>query len=289
MTDHPSPAAPGPARAVATGLRILTLDGPDAADFLEGQSMTPLKRLADQHMRLSAFADARGRVIAIAPAWRSGPAWRLALPAGEADWFAQRLARYKLRARVDIDVQRDTVVAGVTGPLPAGLEPGTVDMEDAIEMAALDAGRRLVVAAADAPGLPFSALSAEAPEEDDWKRTRLLAGEPRIREATRAAYLPQMLGLDELGAVGFSKGCYPGQEVIARTRNLGRVKRRLVLLRCPKPAAEGTGEIDGVKLDILDCVPDAGEFLVQAVAPHPLPDALSGRVAPVQIPATGTS
>src|SRR6056297_2612514 len=111
----------GPAKALATGLRIVTFAGADATSFLDAQSMTALSALPAETVRLSAFADARGRVLAVAPAWRTADVWRLALPADEADRFAEHLARYRLRSRVEITVHRDTPVAGFAGPVPDGV------------------------------------------------------------------------------------------------------------------------------------------------------------------------
>lgn len=256
-----------------TGLAIVTLGGADATAFLEAQSMTALAHLEPGRVRLCAFADARGRVLVTAYAWRSAGGWRLAVPRAEAQWTRAHLLRSRFRARVELDVP-DLRLAGFLGtraPAARGVcpAPGRVQEDAGGEVVALDAARRLLV------GTRPQAL-AQA-DVETWKRARLYAGEPEVRAATRGAFLPQTLGLDALGALNLGKGCFPGQEIIARTEHLGRVKRRLALLRGEAAARPGeTLVLHGVRVTVLDCAraPDA-PVLVQAVAPVPLPAALA--------------
>lgn len=267
------------------GLALLTLDGPDASAFLEAQSMTALARLGAGQVRLCAFADARGRVLITACAWISSAGWRLVVARTEAAWFAAHLHRYRFRARVDIAVS-DLAIAGLLGhhqspALPAWPTSGRMlRSDDGLEIVSLRGDRRLLVAASAVLEDALAGLrraGARAADSESWTRARLVAGEPEIRAATRAKFLPQMIALDALGAVDLHKGCYPGQEVIARTHHLGRVKRGMVLLRAETPARAGdVFDLEGERLELLDraAAPD-GSSLLQAVAPIPLPPALA--------------
>ncbi len=274
-------------RAVGTGLAALTLTGPDAATFLDAQSMTALATLAEDRIAACAFADARGRVLMIATAWRRGAdEWWLTVPAGELEWFAGHLQRFRFRARVAIAAATGTLVAGVPAPLgDTGLQPaspGHVVFAGDLAILGLAADRQLLVGS---PAAVHTSLSVahrfpSQLEAARWKHARLLAGEVRIQEQTRGRFLPQMLDLDRLGAISLRKGCYPGQEVIARTQHLGRVKRRMVLLHAESVSDPGTTlELDGTRVEVLDHTSDDGERrLLQVVAPDPLPDALCRRL-----------
>ncbi len=269
------------------GLAVLCIAGEDATSFLNAQCTAALADESDGAVRMAALADAKGRVLLIFHAWRSKDAWRLAVPAGETEWLCDYLARFIFRSRVRIAATPEKRLFGVTGPeavaaltavgLPAP-EAGNYVRAGPLEVIGLTGDRALVIGEGTALADAAHALAAHATPGDAaaWRRTRLMADEVEIRAETRARFLPQMLGLVERGAVSFRKGCYPGQEVIARTQNLGRVKRALALLRLDAPLEAGsTQEVEGTRIEVLDSVTlNIDGALVQTVAPSPLPDAL---------------
>lgn len=266
-----------------TGLAVLRAEGADAGDFLDSLCTVRLADAGEGEVRLGAFADPRGRVLALFRAWRQGNDWRLAVPDTEAEWLRAHLSRYVLRARVRLFVADSWTIAGVAGrkiaraltaidlPVPA---EGRVERSDAVELVGLPSNRWLMAG----PQLPvrqaIEALNTRAKpaRRDAWQDLRFANSEPEIRGPTRARYLPQMLGLVELGAVQFDKGCYPGQEIIARSEHLGRVKRRLVHFdwHGVVPRSGAPLPLGDQALEVLDSARTAsGQWRIQAIAPWP--------------------
>lgn len=272
-----------------TGLALLRVAGEDATRFLDAQTTATLGEDAET-AHFTAIADPKGRVRATFYAWRAPRGWLLALAAGEVEWLGAHLARFVFRSRVQIAPAPEVHLLGVSGAeaaaalAAAGLpapEPGQIAHAGALAILRLMGARWLVVGETAAVGDVEQTLAPEtrAGHFEDWKRARLAAGEVEIRTETRDRFLPQMLGLVELGAVSFRKGCYPGQEVIARTRNLGRIKRAMTLLQLDGPLEAGTSaDIEGARIEVLDNVALEHGALVQAIAPLPLPTALQPRL-----------
>lgn len=268
------------------GLAMLRIEGEDATHFLDAQCTAALAEDGEA-VQIAAIADAKGRVLLVFRAWHTEDAWWLAVPAGEADWLHGHLERFVFRSRVRIAAAPERRLLGVLGPdaeaalAAVGLPtPGRNHRLRAgpLEVLGLAGNRRLLTGEQTALADAAHALAphAAAGETATWQRARLFAGEAEIRAETRGRFLPQMLGLVELGAVSFRKGCYPGQEVIARTQHLGRVKRALALFRLDALLEAGSaGEVEDARFDVLDgVILSAGGALVQAVAPSPLPEAL---------------
>ncbi|MGH8271313.1 MAG: YgfZ/GcvT domain-containing protein, partial [Gammaproteobacteria bacterium] len=172
---------------------------------------------------------------------------------------------------------RESAAALAAVGLPAP-EPGHCMRAGPLEIVGLASDRWLAIGEETALADAARALAPHTACGDatNWRQARLMAGEAEIHAQTRGRFLPQMIGLVELGAVSFRKGCYPGQEVIARAQNLGRVKRALTLLRLDAPLEAGdTRDLEGARIEALDSVAlNEGDALVQAVAPSPLPAAL---------------
>jgi folate-binding protein YgfZ len=159
--------------------KLITVSGPDALAFLQGQLTQDIGRVAGGDGLLAAWCNAKGRVVVIIRLVDMDDAIGLVVPAGMAVRVIQRLNLYRLRSKVEFsapgDDWRNLIDARLTDPLAL-----------------------------------------------------IQAGIPTIDEANTEAYTPHMLNLDKLGAISFSKGCYTGQEVVARTEHLGKSKRRLM-------------------------------------------------------------
>lgn len=263
------------------GLSRLIVNGPDATAFLEAQSMTSLAALEDRRLRRCAFADSKGRVIAVATAWHSGTDWRLILPAEEAEWFAAHLLRFRFRSRVEIRVT-DWAVATLFGEgVASALETVHLNVPDAemvnvvddVEIAATSDGRYLIAGEAPRITATLDALAAECGDADrmHWRGICMQAGEAALCEATRGQFLPQWLNFETRGVIAWNKGCYPGQEIIARLQHRGTVKRRMTLLATEVDASPGARtEIEGISVEVVDrgTLPD-GTPVTQVVAPYP--------------------
>ena len=204
-----------------TGLGVLRCDGPDALTFLQGQLTADLQWLEPDLSTAAAWCSPQGRVIALLQVTPVAGGLLAVLPRALCPIVAQRLGRFVLRSRVRlIDASGESEVAGVSGR-----ESGSPVSSADLTVLRLPAGRELWIGP---PGRLQGALAGvpQAPQ-GAWELDSIRLGEPQVYAATSEHWVPQMLNLDLLGAVSFRKGCYPGQEVVARTQNLGRIKRRL--------------------------------------------------------------
>ncbi|MGD8978438.1 MAG: hypothetical protein PVG91_12600 [Gammaproteobacteria bacterium] len=210
----------------------LDVSGDDAPSFLQGQLSSDLNAREAAEGQLSSFSTGKGRVLAMPRVLRTGTSFRLVLPAEISDAFAADLSRFILRARVRISVLPTRICGLMTaGSSPAAAPGGWV--------LALPGPSPSLWIAID-PDLDRSTPPGDEWQEvsrDEWERIEVEAGIPEIFEATRDRFVAQMINLDLLGGVSFTKGCYVGQEIIARAHHLGRIKRRMGLFRCAAAAA----------------------------------------------------
>jgi len=182
--------------------------GPDAARFLQGQVSAEVEKLGNGSSTLAGLHNPQGRVIALLALGRtSSEEFAAVLPRELIEPVAMRLRKYVLRAKVSIEQDSSRRAIGTTAAVAEGPSIAWGD-------------RRIVVA--DAPADIGTAITRE-----QWERLDVVAGIPQIYAVTSESFVAQMLNLDLLGAIAFDKGCYTGQEVIARAHYRGRVKRRL--------------------------------------------------------------
>jgi folate-binding protein YgfZ len=184
---------------------LLRVAGPDAARHLHGQLACEVLALPPGEWRFGAYCQVDGRVEALFVIARADvDAFELLLPRELGLAVRSRLERYRLRARCVLDLTDVAIAAeptdGASGLIGPGLDWWLTVVEDPIPIPA-----------------PL------------WER-QIELGTPWLRAATGSLFLPQMLGLAELGAISLKKGCYPGQEIVARTHYLGRSKRHLARL-----------------------------------------------------------
>jgi folate-binding protein YgfZ len=231
----PSSSAPQSGRLPHLG--VLRFTGPDAVSFLQGQVSNDLGRLAEGQCLLAAYSSPQGRVLALMHLLLDSTGIFAILPRELLAPTADALRKFVLRAKVKIEETGElAAVAGVHGE-QALKAAGLAVAQAGISVANVprDAGRHWVIGAAEK--LAEHGLTGDRdPQgvEHDWRLADVRAGLPQIYLATRAAFVAQMLNLDVLDGISFSKGCYTGQEIIARTQHLGRIKRRLYRLRLPQ-------------------------------------------------------
>jgi len=200
-------------------LGALRITGADAERFLQGQLSNDVQQLSSAHAVLAGYHNPQGRTIAILRLIRSAPGEILAiLPRELAALVASRLSKFILRAKVVIkdvsdSVRIDGLVAGADTTPP-------VDAAQTLVRMTADSNRWLAISAADG-------LVPASGDRDLWRRLDIAAGVPQVYAKTSEEFVAQMLNLDALGAIAFDKGCYTGQEVIARAHYRGRVKRRM--------------------------------------------------------------
>jgi folate-binding protein YgfZ len=228
-------------------LGIVRMRGADAVKFLQGQLSNDVARLSAGHSMLAGFHNPQGRAIALLRLVQWEPDDILAvLPRDLAGVVASRLSKFILRAKVKVADESaawrvsgligargaeviSTAENGVVGELPSSLLSSTMDAQvhsDGAAFVCVDdqTPRWLVISPADSPPPP---LNATVGNPDIWRRLEVEAGQPQVFAATSEEFVAQMLNLDVLEGIAFDKGCYTGQEVIARAHYRGRVKRRM--------------------------------------------------------------
>jgi folate-binding protein YgfZ len=225
-------------RAELDALGVIAVGGGEAADFLAAQITSDVRVVSAGRGQLGAWCTPQGRVIAVIQVLHRGDGYWLLLPRELLTPVRQRLQRYVLRARVRIDemtgirilgVLGTAAIEAVAGHTPAGSYSVTT-VGDTLCVRQPGADPRFLVL-----GHPGSIAShwasalaaAAAMDANAWSLLDISAGIPTVTAATSGHFLPQMLNLDALDAVSFTKGCYPGQEIVARVKYRGEVKRRL--------------------------------------------------------------
>lgn len=232
-----------PAMSQASQLRladwgVIRAQGADAASFLHSQLTQDFALLDREHARLAGFCTAKGRLLATLVGWRGGEEEiLLALPAETLAATLKRLSMFVMRAKCKLsDASAEFAVYGLLGT-PA-TEAWTLARDgDAVQIAlpaAPELGRALRVQPADAPAPAGAAMTA-----DDWAFAEAEAGVAWVRGATVEAFVPQMINFEVLGGVNFKKGCYPGQEIVARSQYRGTLKRRLQVFETDAAASIG--------------------------------------------------
>lgn len=202
---------------------LIRAEGADAAVFLHSQLTQSVTDLPPAQARLGGYCSAKGRLMANFILLHEGPeAFALLLPRELIPALVKRLSMFVLRAKAKLrDASEETPLLAVLGTeVPAdlpvwGLRDGFLRLPDA-----LGQRRALHLGEIDGAALPRAA----------WDWAEVHAGLGWVRLATAEHFVPQMLNWELVGGVNFQKGCYPGQEVVARSQYRGTVKRRTQLL-----------------------------------------------------------
>jgi hypothetical protein len=218
------------------GHTVLSIKGRDALAFAQAQFMNDVAALPDGQWHWNGWLTPKGRVIALFALLKldAETLWLL-LPDAGADDLAAKLQRYVFRSKVVLAARDELHAAGrFSAPAQAsGARFAAID--DAIELDFGGAGGPRSVRI----GSAAAAVDTEAVAQ--WCRSDLEHGLPRLRDDQVETWTPQQLSLDRLRAFSVKKGCYPGQEIVARTHFLGQVKRGLMRLQ-----GTGVGELDEV-------------------------------------------
>ena len=244
MHDNPQ-ALPGRAFAL-TDHRVVALTGRDAAAFAQAQFMNDVVSLAPGHWQWSGWLTPKGRVLALFALLKfdDQTLWLL-LPDADAGDFAGALQRFVFRAKVALAVRDDVqVLAAFAPPRAARGSAFAGDSADAIELDfSADGGPRSVCIVRRGEG--DAGIAAGDPHAQRWTAFDLHHDLPRLPASQADHWTPQQLSLDRLSAFSVKKGCYPGQEIVARTHFLGKAKRGLALFACDAAVAPGTTVKDG--------------------------------------------
>jgi folate-binding protein YgfZ len=228
-----------------TQFGVIDAIGDDAATFLHSQLTSDVQHLDASTARLAGFCSAKGRLLASFLMWRTGDAVRLLVSADIQAPVQKRLSMFVLRAKAKlVDATPELAAVGFAGDVRGVLSRLFDAMPDGVHVK-VDGPSGSLIRVPDSVGRPrFLWVGPKALVEArlaglDEKLTRgsaqlwdwldIHAGEPRITQPTAEQFVPQMVNFDVLGGVNFKKGCYPGQEVVARSQYRGTIKRRTSL------------------------------------------------------------
>lgn len=217
---------------------VVAVAGRDARAFLQGQLTNDLLGLERHPGMLAAACNRQGRVIALTrlAAAGDGDGVLILVRREIAPLLVAHLAQFTLRS--DVTITDRSATLDVMGLLDA--EPDARWSQAAAAASGLAlfvcSARRILLAGLRT-SLSQAAQSVARTDPADWERAGIEEGEPTVHPDSSALWLPQMLNLDLLGAVSFTKGCYLGQEIVARAQHLGRIKRRMLRYVAPPGTA----------------------------------------------------
>lgn len=218
-------------------LTSLHVTGSDATKFLHAQFTNDLANLQQNAWQYSGYCTAKGRLLSFMIIARTGDNdYLLILPEEISEGIMSRLRMFVMRDDVTLTPQdKDWHITGIIGSSDELRASNLVIADNTSELAITDnaylltldskTGRYLYLASRD----KTDPLQLPPADRKEWSRLDILNGIPAVYAATQEAFVPQMVNLDLIGAVNFKKGCYPGQEVVARVHYLGKIKQRMFI------------------------------------------------------------
>lgn len=246
---------------------LIAAYGEDVADFLQGQFSNDIQQVDAEHSQLSSYCTPKGRMLANFRVFKRSDTFYLRLPQELVEPVLKRLRLYVMRSRVTLENADDALTRiGWSGPdadaeLSAALDGATIPHapDQALNLAELSvlrvAGihpRFEIHGQLEAVQRLWDRLNVRGAPVGVacWGLLDVLAGLPNIYPATSEAFVPQMANMELIGGVSFDKGCYPGQEIVARMQYLGTLKRRLYRIHVDvEELAPGQEIIDAAKAE----------------------------------------
>jgi len=252
---------------------VIGINGEDSQTFLQGQTTNDV-RLATDRAQYNSLCTPKGRMLASFLLWRDADGYFLQLPADLQAGIQKRLTMYVLRSKVKVrDASDESVRLGVAGTGAEALLQTTLGAlpPDAMGVVRHDKGTiirlgatrfEIVAPPEQAPALWEKLSSSATPAGSAcWEWLEIHAGVPVILPQTQEQFTPQMANFEAIGGVSFTKGCYTGQEIVARTQYLGKVKRRLYLAHLDSDSAPQPGD------ELLGAEPTSGMVVNAQPAP----------------------
>jgi tRNA-modifying protein YgfZ len=252
--------------ATITDQGLIAVSGIDAASFLHSQLTNDTLHLGPGEVRLAGYCSPKGRLMATFLMWRNAEAVFLQLPRQLQAPLQKRLSMFVMRAKAKLaDATGDAaneVVLGIGGARAQAALQRHFDTMPAAPYARIDHRLGSLMRVADVFGapryqwlttaetaqavLPSLSASLALGGNDAWNLSGIHAGIPQITAATQEQFVPQMINFELLGGVNFKKGCYPGQEIVARSQYLGKLKRRTALASIMDATARAGNEVFAV-------------------------------------------
>jgi folate-binding protein YgfZ len=238
-------------------LGLLQLGGADTFTFLQGQVTNDVKQLNGQIAHYSGYCNPKGRLLALLLAFAHKDHIHLQLPKELIVPIAKRLKMYVMRSKVEVqDVSESIIKIGVNGTKAIELLSPLFSQipQNDYELVSLENGA-LIKLPGNQPRFEIFTDIANAPiiwnslaphtkiaDAAYWELLEIQAGIPEVYVKTQEEFVPQMLNLDLLNGINFKKGCYTGQEIVARTHYLGTVKRRTQLAHIDATTQPNAGD-----------------------------------------------
>ena len=204
---------------------LLSVTGADARAFLHAQLTNDIEHLAPERAALAGWCSAKGRLLATFLVIQAPEGFLLQVARDLAAPVAKRLSMFVLRSKVKVSDVSDAWTQ--YGIWEAGFQQPEVAWNGNRATVRVGERRYLELVPKD------EAAESAGADEAQWVLQEIRAGRPLIMAATQDQFVPQMVNLEQLGGVDFGKGCYPGQEIVARAQYRGQVKRRMVHAHAP--------------------------------------------------------
>ncbi|MDL2355791.1 MAG: folate-binding protein [Pseudomonadota bacterium] len=245
--------------AVVNDLGLIAVSGADAASFLHNQLTNDVEHLPGDQARLAGYCTPKGRLQASFLMWRDAESIFLQLPRALQPALQKRLSMFVMRAKATLADAGGQVLLGIGGAAADAALRAHFTNVPAAPYSKLDSELGTLIRVADAFGAPrYQWLTTPATAaavlpalratlalggNQAWELAAIHAGVPQITARTQEQFVPQMINFELLGAVNFKKGCYPGQEIVARSQYLGKLKRRAALATIAGAAAQAGDEV----------------------------------------------
>lgn len=237
-------------------LALIQVSGEDAESFLLGQFTNDLQAVDQSHSQLSAYCTPKGRMLAIFRIYANDSGYLLQMPADIAAAIVPRLRMYVMRSKVVLEQADNLVGIGVAG---TGVEQALESVMGNVPQQTNDSLQHKEIVVTRLPGdrPRFSIITDTENALSMWQRLvqtltpvgsaawswlEIEAGQPIVLPETVEAFVPQMTNLDLIDGINFKKGCYPGQEIVARMQYLGKLKQRMISAHLPVNEAPRPGD-----------------------------------------------
>jgi folate-binding protein YgfZ len=237
-------------------LGLIQFAGEDAQSFLQGQLSNDVKQLTASNSQLSSYCTAKGRMLANFLLWKNADdSYLMQLPASLREAVQKRLTLFVLRSKVKVtDVSDHWQRIGVAGP---GAEDAVRNVLGLVPSANHEVSQAEGATLIRLPGNSFEILAAPERAQAIWSSLdgpckpvsggrwdwhMIVSGIPTVLPGTQEEFVPQMINFELVGGVNFKKGCYPGQEIVARTQYLGKLKRRMYLAQLASDTPPAAGD-----------------------------------------------
>ena len=202
-------------------LGCLRISGADATEFLQSQFTNDVIALHPNSQQLNAYCNPKGRAISVFRLLRHDDCFYILLPTDLVSSVLKRLQLYKMRAKVELTLEENISIVGtVNFPFE--------DVDDRCISWSIDNHRGLLLVESEVKSQVDKTNKSIMSTSELWRVANVINGIPQVYASTSEEFIPQHINLDIISAINFSKGCYPGQEIVARLRYLGKMKQRMI-------------------------------------------------------------